>query len=212
MPTDEWFDYAIRLDGSDSSKLVEFLTKDGGAFYVVRELEDSNPHFHAYIHSKRKLPAFRSAFLRACLDASRVTARGNGAYSITAVRDLDKYHRYCSKGASAAEEPAVVQHSGIEFTPGWFAARHEEYWAVNQAVMDARRQKPTWEAVLEAARAAGLQYSDKRGIALLYLRELAARDKAINIFSVRSYVALISVKLCPDDSALEDLANSVAAF
>lgn len=208
MPSDVYYDYAIRLDAQDPQKLVEFLEKDGGAFYIVRELEDSNPHFHAYVHSKRKLPAFRSAFVRACLEGTH----GNGAYSITAVRDLDKYHRYCAKGASAAEEPAVVQFSGIQFTPGFFAARHEEYWAINQELMEARRAKPVWEAVLEAARTAGLQYHDKKGIALLYLRELAARDKAINIFSVRSFVALISVKLCPDDSALEDLANSVAAF
>lgn len=208
MPPDVWYDYALRLDAQDPAKLVEFLTKDGGAFYIVRELEDSNPHFHAYIHSKRKLQAFRSAFVRACLDGTH----GNGAYSLTAVRDLDKYHRYCSKGASAAEEPAVVQFSGIEFTPGWFAARHEEYWAVNQELMEKRQKLPVWEAVLQACRTAGLAWSDKRGIALLYLRELAARDKAINIFSVRSSVALISVKLCPDDTALEDLANSVAAF
>jgi len=209
MPTDAaWYDYAIRLDAKDPAKLVEFLEKDGGAFYVVRELEDSNPHFHAYVHSKRKLPAFRSAFVRACLEGSH----GNGAYSITAVRDIPKYHRYCSKGASAAEEPSVVQYSGIEFNAEWFSERHAEYWAVNEELMAQRRSMPVWEAVLQACRTAGTAWSDKRAIALIYLRELAARDKAINIFSVRSSVALISVKLCPDDSALEDLATSVAAF
>lgn len=207
MPS-EWYDYALRLDSADSSKLVEFLQKDGGAFYIVRELEDSNPHFHAYVHSKRKLPAFRSAFVRACLDA----ARGNGAYSITAVRDLDKYHRYCSKGASSSEEPSVVQFAGLQFTPEWFSARHEEYWATNAELNERRRALPVWESVLQACREAGTAWTDKRSIALIYLRELASRDKPINIFSVRSCVSLISVKLCPDDSALEDLANSVAAF
>lgn len=208
MPDPEWIDIALRLDGTASEKLIEFLDKDGGSYFVVRELEDSNPHFHAVVHSKRKLQAFRSAFVRACVP----TGGGNRAYSLTVVRDLDKYERYLCKGASAEEEPQVVASNGLKYSPDWITETHDRYWSENQSIKEARSKMNVMEAVLLEARDRKVMWHDKKGIALMYIRELVARNKAINIFSVRSSVALIAAKLCPDDSAIEELATSVAAF
>lgn len=209
MPAEpQWIDIALRLDGTASEKLIEFLDKDGGSYLVVRELEDSNPHFHAVVHSKRKLQAFRSAFVRACVPPGG----GNRAYSLTLVRDLDKYERYLCKGAALEEEPQVVASNGLKYDASWIAETHERYWSENQAIKEARAKLPVAEFTLLECRDRKVPYHDKKAIALVYIRELVQRRKAINIFSVRSSVALIAAQLCPDDTAIEELATSVAAF
>lgn len=202
----EYNDYAIRLDGTDHSKLTAFLDSDGGAYLVVRELAESNSHYHAIIHSKKKLPAFRSAFVRAVLDGQH----GNGAYSITRVKDIDKYERYMTKGDSEAELPVVVGRNGVKYNDEWVRETHDRYWKVNDELNAKRRKLSMVEAVVCMAKEEKIAWSNREKLALLYIRELADRDKAINIFSVRSNLNLVQIKLCPDDTAIADLAAVVA--
>ena len=66
---------------------------------------------------------------------------------------------------------------------------------------------PVAEAVLAACKEKNLKWDDRDAIAEMYIRELVARDKAVNLFSVRSNVSLLQCKLCPDDTAIKLLAG-----
>lgn len=197
--------YAIRLDGTDYTKLKEYMDKDGGAYFIVREGGEENPHFHGLIYSVKKLPAFRSGFVRAVLDG----AHGNGAYSLTKVKDLDKYERYMCKGESMETEPDVVATNGIQYTDEWVAGKHEEYWSVNAEIMRKRAALSVHDAALQACKDAHVVWNNRPKIAELYIRELVARGKGINIFATKSAVNLIQIELCPDDQALLELAGTV---
>lgn len=199
-------DIAIRMDGTDCSRLLEFFELDGGAYFCVREDADSGSHFHAVLRTDRKINAVRTAWKRHFPELT-----GNGSHSIVIVRDLDKYHRYMCKGASPAHYPEVCGANGIQYQDlEWQNAQHEAYWSENARTAGMRKKLPIPEAVYQACRDANVSWFDKEGIAKIYIRELVSRDRAINTFAVRSSVQLIQVKLCPDETALEDLARSVA--
>lgn len=202
MSQNVYYDIAIRLDGQSSEKLIEFLDQDGGSYLVVKELEDSNPHFHVVLHTRRKLQAVRMAFRRQFPEL-----KGNGAYSISAVRDVDKYHRYLMKGESSELQPNVIAANGVQYSNVlWQQAQHDEYWQVNQELQEAERKLPVAEVVLKACKEVAVQWSNREKISELYIRELVVRDKPINLHSVRAAVSLLQVKLCPDDQAILDLA------
>jgi len=197
-----YHDYAIRIDGNSSEELVKFLTEDGGSYLVVKELEGTNPHYHAVIHTKRKLQAFRMAFRRQFPEL-----RGNGAYSISDVRDLAKYERYMMKGDSDSVLPTVVASNGVQYTTDWIMETHAAYWEQNADMVQRRTaEMKVPEAVLQACKDAAVQWGNREKICELYIRELVRRDKPINIFALKSSVNLIQVKLCPDDRAILDLA------
>lgn len=199
-----YYDISFRLDGSDPERLLRFLEAEGGNYFVVRELADSNSHYHGYVRTKRKVHAFRMQFRRSVCESA-----GNGAYSVTAVRDVDKYYRYMCKGSSRETLPDVVASSGLQYSASWVQETHDRYWATNDQLMAQRSKLKTWEAVMAACKDASIAWHDKEKIALAYIRELTIRNQAINIFSVRSNVQLIQVKLCPDDTAIEELAKQV---
>lgn len=203
----DYHEYAIRLDGQSSEKLIEWLEADGGAYLVVKELEDSNPHFHVCLHSKRTIQAVRMSFKRAVPEAA-----GNGSYSISAVRDLDKYHRYMMKGESASVHAQVVAAKGIQYNQEWFQDQHDLYWNENQQLQEDRRDMKVSEAVLAACKEKNVEWSNREKIGEMYIRELVARDKPINLFSIRAAVCLLQVQLCPDDSAILDLAAKCAQY
>lgn len=174
---------------------------------VCFEVAESGPHFHAVLRTVRKINAIRSAWKRAFPDLT-----GNGSHSIAVVRDLDKYHRYMCKGADANTYPEICGAYGLEYqSVDWQNEQHALYWEENAVLQRQRAVRPVYDVVLDACRNQHVLWHNKEAIAQLYIRELASRNKPINIFSVRSYVQLIQIKLCPTDSALEDLARSVAA-
>lgn len=201
----ETYDIALRLDGQDSAALVRVLDQDGGAYLVVKEMEGSNPHFHAVLHSVRKPSAVRAALKRAMPELN-----GNGSYSVTLVRDLSKYQRYMLKGESSEVMPHVVAAHGMAYTDAsWQEEHHDAYWAENDELMRRRKKGPVFESVLIQCRTDRVSWDNRSRIAEIYIRHLVEADKAINLFSLKSYVNLIQVKLCPDDKALEDLAAQV---
>jgi len=197
--------YAIRIDGDSAAALVSYLDKDGGAYLVVKELEASNPHFHCVLHSVRKLAAVRAALKRAMPELN-----GNGAYSVSGVRDLDKYQRYMMKGESSEVMPVVTAAHGMQYASvEWHQEKHDAYWAENALLTTARAKRPLVETVLLQCREKQYRWDNREVIAAAYIRELVARDKPINIFAAKAAVNLIQVKLCPNDNALEDLARNV---
>lgn len=197
------YDIAIRIDGTDSEPVARFLDADGGSYLVVREKEEDNPHFHVYLRTARKISAIRTAFKRAFPEL-----KGNGSFSIAQCRDVEKYVRYMLKGDSDVELPNVCLANGIQFTdPDWVKEQHAAYWAVNEEINRRRKLLPVAEVVLAEAKKLGLKWDAVESIGKIYIKELVARDKAINIFSVKSHVALIQVKLCPNDEAIDFLAG-----
>lgn len=204
----EYHYIAIRFDGQSSEELVKFLSEDGGSYLVVKELEDSNPHFHVVLHTRRKPQAVRMAFRRQFPES-----RGNGSYSISSVRDVEKYHRYMMKGDSSSVLPHVVAANGIQYQNAeWQQDQHDQYWQINQELREADDKRPVADVVLDACRTANIDWSNREKIAEVYIRELVVRDKPINLHSVRAGVSLLQVKLCPDDSAIKDLAGHCVQY
>lgn len=196
---------AIRIDGDFAAEVKQFLDKDGGAYLVVKELEGSNPHYHVVLHSDRKLSAIRTALKRAIPQLS-----GNGSYSVSGVRDLEKYQRYMAKGESQHVMPVVVCAHGMEYTSAaWLEEQHDAYWAENQALNSRKRKAPVTEVVLQRCKEKAIGWSNREAIAVEYIKELADRGKGINIFATKSQVNLIQVQLCPGDEAIEDLARQI---
>lgn len=199
------YDIALRLDGSDSGPLISWLDADGGSYLVVSEKQEENPHFHVYLRTTRKISAIRTGFKRAFPGLT-----GNGCFSIAQVRDVDKYYRYILKGDSVELQPQIVGAHGLQHTDkAWLDSKHEEYWSVNEELTRKRKMRPLGEVVLEECKIQKLKWDDVERIGKCYIKELVARDKAINIFSVKSNVALIQVKLCPTDAAIEYLATKL---
>jgi len=196
---------AIRIDGQSASELIAFCDKDGGAYFIVKELEGSNPHFHCVLHSVRKLSAVRTALKRAMPGLN-----GNGSYSVSAVRDLEKYQRYMSKGESSEVLPVVSGAQGFQYASAeWLQETHDAYWDENGQIMAARKRKHIIETVLLTCKEAKYEWTSRSLIAAAYIKELVSRDKPINIFAAKSAVNLIQVKLCPNDNAIDDLASTI---
>lgn len=204
MPGD-CYDLAIRLDSSESADLVRFLSADGGAYIVVAEKLEENPHFHVYLRTTRKPNAVRVALKRAIPGLN-----GNGSYSVSVVRDVQRYYQYIMKGESREEVPVVEAAHGMEHcSEDWRKVMHDAYWDENEETARRRKLLPVAEAVLAQCKEAKIRWDDIEGIGKIYIRELVRRDKAINIFSVKSNCYLIQVKLCPDESAIELLAGKL---
>lgn len=199
---------ALRVDGKAHWDLQSFLEDDGGAYLLVCEEPEGNPHMHAVLHSTRNAQAVRMALRRALPYLS-----GNGSYSVAEVRDLAKYERYMCKGEAHGCMPEITGAYGIQYSDAeWQAATHEEYWAVNQELQEQRKKMNVAEATLAACKDARIAWSNRERIAEMYIRELVAREKSINLFSVKSAVNLIQVQLCPDDQAIKDLAAHCANY
>lgn len=201
--------YALRVDGHDCvPSLVAWLGNYGG-YLVVRERGDGaeNPHVHAYIDSEVEIRIVRQSFNR-----KFPAFVGNGKYSLTKVDDEDKYLRYMCKGEDAEHGPDVAGMMGVRFTDAWIAETHRKYWEVAQQVREAqqRRKRSVFEVVFDECVKEGVRWSEDEVIAKKYIRETAAAGKGINLFAVRSQVNLLKVRLCPDDSAIEELSRYVA--
>lgn len=193
---------AIRLDAEDPSKLLEVLEKDGGAHLVVKEMAEENPHYHAILHSTKKHTAVRQALKRAMPNLN-----GNGSYSCVPVRDLEKYERYMMKGDSEEKMPDVVKAYGLEYANDeWQKDKHDSYWEENRRIGRKRKMESVDDVVLQICTEENISWSNREKLAEVYIRELSSRDKPINLFSLRAKLNLLQIKLCPDDSALKDLA------
>ena len=198
-------DVAIRVDAADATELICFLTADGGSYLAVKELEGSNPHYHVVLHTARKLPAVRTALKRAM-----PALKGNGSYSVSQVRDLSKYQRYMMKGESREVQPHVAAAHGMEYgSAQWQEEMHDAYWDEAEQLNRKRKREPVIDSVYQQCTAAGLSWDQRDKIARIYIKELISRDKPINTFALKSQINLIQCKLCPDDSALENLVSTV---
>lgn len=195
---------ALRTDKCYDETLAFLEGKNVSGWCVREEVDGENEHWHWYIETDafRNIQAFRVALTRAVPDL-----KGNAAYSAKETDEhVERYWRYMAKGSAHGEGCQAVWRHGLLWTDEKLEELHQAYWDENRS----KRQKlpPIDEVVLEKAKEAGVSYDDLMALMKIYIKELFVRDKPINLFSVRSRVNLIALKLAPDvDTAVDKLVN-----
>lgn len=180
---------------------------DSKAFggFCVREVAGTNEHWHWYLEVSgvRNIQAFRVALTRAAPDL-----KGNGAYSATDVKDVDKYTRYMCKGESEGAGPEVSWRNSILYDDDKVEELHVAYWTENKNLKK-RKVGSMIDSVLDDCKREGLVWTDRDKIAELYLREVIKRARPLNTYSAKSACNTIQVLLCPGDEAIQMFAATV---
>lgn len=197
-----YFNFALRTDKDFDSvrKYVEGIPNTTG--FAVREVSGDNEHWHWYIRTQRKIQSFRVNLTKAV-----PSLRGNGGYSCADCRDLEKYLRYMCKGDAPEQPPEIVWKAGLDWTDEKLEELNNEYWTENQR-MKKRRVGSVQDHVIDEAKRTAVAWDDRRALTKMYIKELVARSKPINIFAVKSSIRVIQCLLCPDDEAIEEVVNS----
>jgi len=200
--------FALRVDGDAHAAFSEWFDGLGSSYFIVRETVDGeNVHMHMVFTAEIPIKSIRSRFNRAFPDLV-----GNKAYSLTGVEDLSKYHRYMCKGESEDELPEVLAKQGLLYTADWIHDQHGAYWDVHNQLQVKKdsRKRPAFEIVYDEAVTKQIKWNDDVALSKLFISTLAQQAKPINLFSVRSQINLLKIRLCPDDAALDALAEIVA--
>lgn len=197
---------ALRIDKSFDA-VKEFIVSAGYSGFAVREVVGDNEHWHWYLEGDKysSVQSFRVKLVKSVPEL-----RGNGAYSVKQCDEhYEKYWQYMAKGDGEGATPVLSWRHGLLFTDEKMEELHEAYWSVNHD-LKRRKLQPVMDEVLERCKRAAVQYHDRRTIFREYIKVLYERNKPINLFSVKSGVNLIILKLCPDlDDGLELLLNQV---
>lgn len=193
---------AARID-KEMVAFNSFLSSKNISGFGVREVAGDNEHWHYYIETLLKPTSLRVLLKRAVPGL-----QGNGAYSIADVKDVDKYLRYICKGSSDNVLPEVCWKFGPLWTEEKFSELHDEYWTENARIKK-RRTEAVIDVVIDKCKHEGIAWDERAAISEEYIKELVDRSKPINIYSVKSAVNLIQIKLCPDDSAIKQLASQI---
>lgn len=196
--------YALRVDlkNGDQSDIVEYLDSTGGAYLLVREGGDDNPHVHAIMESDREI-----RMLRQDLKRKLSWLAGNGDYSLATVRDLEKYERYCCKGHEGGAA-IVVARMGIRYSDSFLEERRSQYWQ-EQADYKARHKRKGLhsativEKVEEICKNKGIRWDQESKIGAEYLKLLSEGKKGVNAYQLRAVVKGVQLQLCPDDSCID---------
>lgn len=197
--------FALRTDsGLASVKAWADRLELGG--FAVREVAGDNEHWHWLLESSKTIKQLRSSLTRDCKELV-----GNKSYSLTAVKELDKYVRYMSKGESEGVMPEIAWVNSLVYTPEKIKELHEAYWAENKK-MKKRSAGTMIDWVVDEAKRQGIAWEKREVLAKMYIRELGVRGKAINLHSIRANLNTVQVALCPDDAALTVLADNCANY
>lgn len=191
--------YALRVDG-EFEKVKDWVDRQGYGGFAVREtVGGANEHWHWLLETDKALHAVRCSFNRAVPELS-----GNGKYSLTLVKDADKYEHYLCKGGSEGQVPEVAWRNSIKFTDEKIGELHDEYWQANRALKK-RKVGSMIDWVVDEAKRLEISWNDRAKISEIYIRELGARGKPINLFSIRANLNTVQMSLCPDDTILHQL-------
>lgn len=190
--------FALRID-TGLPEVKAWLSKHSIGGFAVREVAGSNEHWHFLLDTAKTIKQLRCSFNRECPGL-----KGNGKYSLTECRDVDKYVRYMAKGDSEGQLPEVAWRLGLEWTDEKLAELHDEYWQENRALKK-KKTGSMIDWVIDECKRLEIDYNDRNKICELYIRELGARGKPINLYAVRSNINAVQFALCPDDSFLHTL-------
>lgn len=191
------FMYAARTDKEFPKCRDFFQSKCSG--FAVREVSGDNEHWHWFLRSDTRINSLRELLRRSVPEIA-----GNRGYSLKVCDDADRYMQYMCKGDGPDMMPEVVWKVGLDLVDTKFQELHEAYWVENRQARRQRRMTVS-EKVLEAAKAANVAWDDVRQLSRLYLKELRAQKKAVNLFACKAAIRGLQLQLCPDDSAIEDL-------
>lgn len=197
--------YALRID-KEFDKVRDFVVGRGFSGFAVREVADGNEHWHWYLESDNiKLNSFRPLLKRHVPGLA-----GNGSYSVKQCdSEVERYWRYCLKGEGENAGFEVAWRHGLDWTDEKFEQLHREFWSEAKKRDKKVLAGPIVEAVLETCKRTGIKYDQREKISYEYIKELVRRKKAINKFVVKSQCLLISALLCPDDTAVYNLASEI---
>lgn len=196
---------ALRTDGALESVKAWALKWDLGGFCVRETVEGHNEHWHWFFESDKTIKQLRSSFNR---DVPEL--KGNGAYSMTDCRDEDKYIRYMAKGPSEGQMPEIAWLNSLLYTEDKLSELHDEYWTENRKLKK-RKAGSMIDWIVDEAKRQGFEHGQRDKLAKMYIRELGARGKPINLFSIRANLNTAQLLLCPDDSMLESLVDRALA-
>jgi len=188
-------DLALRLDilhDDNVQSLVALCDSLGGAYWIVREGDTTNPHLHVHLTTSTKLNAVRQAFKRRFPLHS-----GNGHYSIKQCdQDVEGYDRYMAKGGAEGDDPIVIARSGLEYTLENIKEWHTNYWAVNQELMKKRRKRlngAVADQLLQVCLDKGIK--SRGGIGIQYLHLMKEANKPINTFAGKAAINTVWLAL-----------------
>lgn len=188
---------ALRTDKAFASVKAWIDSKAIGG-WAVREVSGDNEHWHWLLETEafRNVQSFRVLFTRACPEL-----RGNSSYSVSEVKDLEKYERYMAKGETQGVLPEVAWRNSVRYDDEKVEALHEEYWTEN-AKLKRRKVGTALDSVYDDCKRDSVQWNDREAIAEKYIRELVSRNRPLNLFAARAAVNTIQIKLCPNDDAI----------
>lgn len=198
--------FALRIDG-EFDKVKDWVDRNGYGGFAVREtVAGENEHWHWLLETDKELHSVRCSFNRAVPEL-----KGNGKYSLTLVNDVDKYERYLAKGDSEGQVPEIAWTHSIKYDAEKLEELHEAYWSENRKLRK-RKAGSMVDWVIDAAKAAEVRWQDRDKLSRLYIRELGARGKPINLFSIRANLNTVQLALCPDDTILDQLVEKVEQY
>lgn len=198
--------YAIRVDIKNGSTddIVRWCDRTGGAYLIVREGGDENPHVHVIMESDREI-----RILRQDLKRQLSWLAGNGDYSMATVRDTDKYERYCCKGDENSP-PLVVARMGVRYSDSFLEERRNQYWQEQKDYKARQKRKGLHSATIvekveEVCKKEGIRWDKEREIGRVYLGLLSEGKKAVNTYQLRAVVRGVQLQLAPGDEAIDYL-------
>lgn len=195
----------LRTDHS-YDQVVLLLQSIGASGFGVREVAGKdNVHWHWLLHVKYKNePSFRQALLKAV-----PTLKGNKAYSMSPVKDQDKYERYMCKGNSRDEGSEVCWCHGLEYTSEWIQARHDAYWEVHDELVGSSKQSESMlDYVCRVGGERNVQWIDRQELARIYCEEVKRRRKPLNLFAAKAVVNSVQL-LLGGKEALEEFSSQI---
>jgi len=197
---------SLRTDTCFPEVKAWVIAQGFGGFAVRETVVGENEHWHWLLETEKKIQAVRTSLNRAIPDL-----KGNGKYSLTEVKELDKYEKYLCKGESEGTGCEVAWRNSLLYDETKVEALHAAYWEANKK-MKKRTHGSMIDFVVDAAKEAEVQYGQREKLSKIYIRELGKRGKPINLFSIRSNLNSIQLALCPDDTILDQLADCVTQY
>lgn len=189
---------ALRTD-KELDAVKRFIDSKAYGGWAVREISSGeNEHWHWLIEADvRNVQAFRVALTRAV-----ESLKGNGAYSASVVKDLEKYERYMAKGEAHGVLPEIAWRNSLKYDDDKVAELHEEYWS-EHAKLKKRKAGSMIDHVVDEAKRQNVEWKNREKLGALYVEEVVRRARPLNIFAARAAVNTIQCLLCGNEEAVE---------
>lgn len=194
---------ALRTD-KEFEAVKAFVTSKSYGGFCVREAKEDNEHWHWLLEvSAKNVQTFRVLLTRTVPEL-----KGNSAYSATEVADLAKYERYMCKGDSEGQKPEVVWTQSVKYTPAKIDELHAAYWLENSKLKK-RKVGSMLDYVVDEAKRQNVSWRDRKALSLIYVREVKARARPLNLFAARATMNTVQMLLCPNDTMEDEFAEQI---